>query len=325
MLSRVLTVSLALGLLTTSIADAQQPGRKLRIGVLSQGFPQSAPSLPLVQALAVLGWVEGQNVMFESRFDEGKPDRLATLAAELVGANVDVIFTRGTPATLAAKSATTTIPIVMVFVANPVRSGLVASLARPGGNITGTANLAADIFGKQLQLLKEIVPLATNVGVLFDPLNRAQADQLHNELAAAAAALTVKLHPLRVDASATLDAIFAEALRHRTDALVVYPLSTGADVGREVATLAIKHRLPTIATFRAYTEQGILASFSGSVSEQYQRAAQLIDKIVRGATPAGLPVEQPTRFDLVVNLKTAKALGLTIPPSVLARADEIIE
>jgi ABC-type uncharacterized transport system substrate-binding protein len=318
--------TLALALLAAPLAaEAQQPGRNARIGVLVQGFPDPPPGLPLVRPLRTLGWVEGQNLTFESRFDEGRSDRLPALAAELVGSKVDVIFTRGTPATLAAKAATTTIPIVMIFVANPLRSGLVASLARPGGNITGTANLAADIFGKQLQLLKEIVPLASTVGVLFDPLNPAQTDQLHNELAAAAAVLAVKLHPLKVDDSFALEAVVAEALHKRADALVVYPLSTGAGVGRTVAHLAIKHRLPTVTTFRTYTEQGMLASFSGNVAEQYQRAAVHIDKILRGARPADLPVEQPTKFDLVINLKTATALGLTIPPSVLARADEVIQ
>jgi ABC-type uncharacterized transport system substrate-binding protein len=306
--------------------EAQQLGKKVRIGVLAQGFPDPPPGLPLVRPLRTLGWVEGQNLTFESRFDEGRSDRLPALAAELVGGKVDVIFTRGTPAALAAKAATTTIPIIMIFVANPLRSGLVASLARPGGNITGTANLAADIFGKQLQLLKEIAPLASTVGVLFDPMNRAQTDQLHNELAAAAAVLAVKLHPLKVDDSSALEGLFMEALHKHADALVVYPLiSIGAGVGRRVADLAIKHRLPTVTTFRAYTEQGMLASFSGSVDEQYHRAAAHIDKILRGARPADLPVEQPTKFDLVINLKTAKALGLTIPSSVLARTDEVIE
>jgi putative ABC transport system substrate-binding protein len=317
--------TLALGLLAPPLAaEAQQPGKKVRIGVLSQGLPDPAAGLRLARPLRALGWVEGQNLVFESRFDESRPDRLPTLAAELVALNVDVIFTRGTPAALAAKATTATIPIVMIFVANPVRSGLVASLARPGGNITGTANLAADIFGKQLELLKEIVPRASTVGALFDPLNRAQTDQLHNELAAAAAVLAVKLHPLKVDASSALEAVFGEALRKRADALVIFPVGTGS-VGRAVADLAIKHRLATITTFRTYTEQGMLASFSGSVDEQYQRAAVHIDKILRGARPADLPVEQPTKFELVINLKTAKALGLTIPQPVLLRADELIQ
>jgi putative ABC transport system substrate-binding protein len=213
----------------------------------------------------------------------------------------------------------------MIFVADPVRSRLVTSLARPGGNVTGMAILGPDLARKQLELLKEIVPRASVVGVLFDPLNPPQTDQLHNELAAAAVVLGVKLHPLKVDDSSSFEAVFAEALRARVDALVVYPLRAGADVGREVANLAIRHRIPTTTTFRAYTEQGMLASFSGSVDEQYQQAAVYIDKILRGARPADLPVQQPSKFDLVVNLKTATALGLTIPPSVLLRANEVIQ
>jgi putative ABC transport system substrate-binding protein len=318
--------ALALALFAPLLAaEAQQPGKKVRIGVLSQGSPDPAPGLPLVQPLRAHGWVEGQNLVFESRFDEGKRDRLPSLAADLAGRNVDVIFTRGTPAALAAKAATETIPIVMIFVADPVRSRLVASLARPGGNITGMAILGPDITRKQLELLKEMVPRASTVGVLFDPLNPGQTDQLYNELAAAATALGVKLHPVRVDASSSLETAFAEALRARADALVVYPIGIGVATGREVANLAIKHRLATATTFRAYTEQGLLASYSGSVDEQYQRAAVYIDKILRGARPGDLPVEQPSKFDLVVNVKTASALGLTIPSSLLLRANEVIQ
>src|SRR5262249_51768163 len=178
-------------------AEAQQPAKNVRIGVLAQGFPDWAPDLHLMKALRDLGWVEGRNVVFEFRYDEGKRDRLSALATELAGRNVDVILTRGTPPALAAKAATRTIPIVMIIVTEPVRSGLVTSLARPGGNITGMASVGADIFGKQLEVLKQIVPGATTVAVLFDPLNPAQTDQLHNELAAAAAILAGEKPPPR--------------------------------------------------------------------------------------------------------------------------------
>jgi putative ABC transport system substrate-binding protein len=170
-----------------------------------------------------------------------------------------------------------------------------------------------------------MVPRAATIGVLFDPLNPTHTDQLRNDLGAAAAALGVRLHPIKVDASSSLETVFAEALRARADALVVYPIDIDTEALREVAKLAIRHGLATFATFRAYTQQGLLASFSGSVDEQYQRAALYIDKIVRGAKPADLPVEQPSKFELVVNVKTAKALGLTIPPSLLLRADKLIE
>ena len=322
---RVFIGTLAGGLLAAPLAaEAQPAGETVRIGYLS-GFPERPPTPnPLAAPLRALGWVEGQNFVFESRYDEGKRDRLSALAAELVDRKVRIIFARGTPAVQAAKGATTTIPIVMVFVADPVRSGLVMSLARPGANVTGMAFFGPDVITKQLALLKEVVPHASSVGVLFDPLNPAQIEQLAHDVPAAAAVLAVKIHPLKVDASSPLDAIFAEALRKRADALLVYPLGRAASV-TELANLAIKHRQATIATFRAHAEEGLLMSFGAGVDEQFQRAAIYIDKILRGARPVDLPVERPRKFDLVINLKTAKALGLTIPPSLLQRADQVIE
>jgi putative ABC transport system substrate-binding protein len=279
---------------------------------------------PLAQPLAALGWVEGQNLVFERRYDEGKRDRLPALAADLVERNVSLILALGTPAARAAKGATATIPIVIIFVADPVGSGLVTSLARPGANITGMAFFGPDVVKKQLEVLKEVTPRTTSVGILFDPLNTAQLDQLAHDVPAAAKNLALKAHPLKVDASIPLNTVFAEALRQRADALYVYPLGR-AGVEREVASLAIKYQLPTMTVFRSYAEQGALMSFGPSADEQYQRAAHYIDRILRGAKPADLPVEQPTKFHLVVNMKTAKALHLTIPPPVLLRADETIE
>jgi len=311
------------GLLAARLAaEAQEAGKVWRIGYLSSGFPPT-PN-PLVAPLRALGWVEGQNLVFESRYDQGKRERLSALAAELVERKVSIIFAPGTPAALAAKGATTTIPIVIVFVADPVRSGLVLSLARPGANVTGMAFFGPDVITKQLELLKEVVPHASAVGVLFDPLNPSQAEQLAHEVPAAAAVLAVNIHPLKVDASTTLDAIFAEALRKRADALLVYPLGRAASYA-ELANLAIKHRQATIAVFRVHVEEGLLMSFGAAVDEQYQRAAIYIDKILRGARPVDLPVEGPRKFELVINLKTAKSLGLTIPPSLLQRADQVIE
>jgi putative ABC transport system substrate-binding protein len=303
--------------------EAQQPGKTMRIGILNAGAVSD--SLPLPQALRALGWVEGQNCVIEYLHDDGKRDRLPALAAELVGRNVDVLFTRGTPAAQAAKGATASVPTVMVFVADPVRSGLVSSLARPGGNVTGMALFGPDIIKKQFELLKELAPRAATVGVLFDPTNSAQIDQLQHEVPAAAAALGLKTHQIGVDPSKPLEAAFAEAQSKRAKALVVYPLGRGLGVAREVADLAIRYRQPTVTTFRYYTEHGLLMSFSSNVDEQYQRAAAYIDKILKGAKPADLPVEQPTKFELVINLKTAKALGLTIPQTLLQRADQIIE
>jgi putative ABC transport system substrate-binding protein len=315
-------LSVALGAAPLA-AEAQAAGKV--IGYLSPGLPP-VPSTrdPLPLALEALGWAEGKNVAFERRYGEGKPDRLPVLAAELVALKVGVIFAVGTPAALAARGATATIPIVMVNVADPVRSGLVTSLARPGGNVTGLAMLGPEITRKRLQLLREAVPSASVVGILYDPSNQAHLDLLTHDTAAAAALVGLKAHPLSVDASARLDAVFAEALRRRVDALILYPLNLAPGWPRQVAALAITHRLPLLTGFRAYAEQGALLAINASAEEVFQRAAAHVDRILRGAKPADLPVEQPTRFELVINLRTARALGLTIPPAVLARADEVI-
>ena len=319
---RFLLTSLAGAVAAPVAVEAQQSGKTMRIGILSQGT--AVDHSPLSQPLRAFGWVEGRNLVFESRFDEGKRDRLPALATELVDRNVDVLFTQGTPAARAAKGATASVPIVMVYVADPVRSGLVSSLARPGGNVTGMSFVGPDFVKKQFELLKELAPRTAAVGVLFDPSNSAQVDQLRHEIPAAAAVLGVKVLPIKVDASTPLDAAFAEAQSKRAQALVVYPLGRGIGVVQEVADLAIRHRQPTVTALRDYTEHGLLMSFSPSVDEQHQRAAAYIDKILRGAKPADLPVEQPTRFELVINLKTAKALGVTVPPSLLVRADQVI-
>jgi putative tryptophan/tyrosine transport system substrate-binding protein len=310
-----------LSLLAAPLAvEAQQAGRVYRVGILASVI---APT-PLAQPLRALGWVEGQNLVFERRYDEGKRERLPVLAAELAERNVSLIFALGTPAAQAAKAATATIPIVIIFVADPVRSGLVTSLARPGGNITGMAFFGPDVVKKQLETLKEAVPQTASVGILFDPLNTAQIEQLAQEIPAAAAVLSLKTHSLKVDASIPLNTVFAEARQKRADALLVYPLNRPG-VEREIASLAIKHQLPTVTTFRRYVDQGVLMSFGASADEQYQRAASYIDRILRGAKPGDLAVEQPSKFELVINLKTAKALGLSIPPSLLQRADQVIE
>jgi putative tryptophan/tyrosine transport system substrate-binding protein len=279
----------------------------------------------MLEELRKRGWVEGQNIALEYRFDEGKRERIPTLAAELVDFKVSVIVAIGTPAALAAKGATATIPIVMVNVADPVRSGLVASLPRPGGNVTGMTFMGPEIIGKQVELLKEVMPPpADTLGVLFDPLNPRQADSV-TEITPIAAAKSLKVHPIPVAASTSLDTAFAEVARKGIDGLLVWPLNRPPGWAAEVAVLATKHRLPTLATFRSHVEQGMLMSFSARGEEQFQRAGIYIDRLLRGASASGLPIEQPTRFHLAVNLKTAKALGLTIPPAVLARADEIIQ
>jgi ABC-type uncharacterized transport system substrate-binding protein len=267
--------------------------------------------------------VEGQNIALGYRFDEGK--RLPMLAADLVDRNVSVIVAIGTPAALAAKRTTVTIPIVMVNVAEPVRSGLAASLARPGGNVTGMAFMGPEVTSKMLELVREVLPRAGALGVLFDPLNPAQVDNVAETIPAAAAALTLRSHPIKVAVSTPLDAVFAEVTVKRIDVLLVFPLDRPAGWAREAAALAMKHRLPMFANFRLFAEQDMLMSFSPRAEEQFQRAAVYIDRILRGISPSALPIEQPTRFDVVVNLKTAKALGLMVPPSLLLRADQVIE
>jgi ABC-type uncharacterized transport system substrate-binding protein len=329
-----LLISLSGVLAAPLAAGGQQPGKVHRIGVIVQGGPRlPGPAVAafdllireMTEQLRASGWVEGQNITLEYRLDEGKRERLPTLAADLVDLKVSVIVAVGTPAALAAKGATATIPIVMVNVGDPLRSGLAASLARPGGNVTGMAFMGPEVTFKQLELVKEVLPLAGALGVLFDPLNRGQVDNLADVIPEAAAATRLKIHPIKVPASSPLDAAFTEVTRKRIDGLVVFPLDRPPGWARDVAALATKHRLPTIGPFRWQAEQGMLMSFAPRAEEQYQRAGVYIDRILRGASASALPIEQPTRFQLVINMKTAKALGLTIPPSLLARADQVIE
>ncbi len=320
-----LVVIFCAALLAAPLAAAAEE-KVYRIGYIASGS-SPAPSAhdPLKRALSTLGWNEGQNVAFERRYADGKPDRLPALAAELVSREVRVIVAIGTPATRAAKDATTTIPIVMVNVADPIRSGLVKSLARPGSNVTGMAMSGPEITRKRLQLLKEALPRASLVGILFDPLNQAQVELLTQDTPAAAAAMGLKTRSLRVDASTALDAVFAEAVRSRVDALVLYPLDREPGWARDVATLAITHRLPLFTAFRSYAEQGALLAINASADEIVQRAASYVDRVLKGSQPYDLPVELPTRYELIINLKTAKALGLTIPSTLLLRADRVIE
>jgi len=324
------TTALAFFLVASSLgAQAQQAGQVHRIGWISIGgapTPAFAAFIrPMIEQFRVDGWVEGQNITLEFRFDEGKRERLPGLVAELVNLKVSAIVAVSTPAALAAKNTTATIPIVMVNVGDPVRSGLVANLRRPGGNVTGMAYLGPEITVKQLEVLKEVAPQARTLGVLFDPQNPAHVEVLADTVPAAARAAGLGLHPIDVAATTPLDAAFVEISRKRVDLLLVFPLSRPSGWYREAADLAIKHRLPALGTFRIQAERGMLLSFAPSEEEQVQRAAVYINRLLRGAKPSDLPVEQPTRFHLVVNLNTAKALGLTIPPAVRLRADQLLE
>jgi ABC-type uncharacterized transport system substrate-binding protein len=277
------------------------------------------------QGLRELGHVDGQNIAIEPRWAEGKEDRYPALAADLVRLKVDVIVAQSGAATRAAQQATRTIPIVMSMVSDPVGIGLVPSLERPGGNITGTSVMSPDLVGKQLEMLKEMVPKVSRVALLRNPANPASAAWLR-EAEAAARALEVRLQPLDARNPQEIDSAFAAMTRERADALLITADTIFGNQRRQIAELAAKRRLPAIhGGTPEYAEAGGLMVYSPNLLDLERRARPTWDKILKGAKPAGLPVEQPTKFELVINLKTAKALGLTIPLSLLGRADQLIE
>jgi putative ABC transport system substrate-binding protein len=306
--------------------EAQQTGKVRRIAYLDQG--SAARNRPYFEAfrqgLRDLGWVEGQNIAIEVRFAEGKTDQLPTLAAELVRLKVDLIVTSSTPAALAAKQATMTIPIVIGFAADPVGSGIVASLARPGGNITGWTHQGLELRAKYLDLLKEAVPKAIRFGVLWNPANQVHRSTL-KYIEAAAQRLKVELHRVGVQDPKEFESTFSALVGKRVEALVVFPDGMFLAQTPLIIALAARSRLPAMYGVREYAEAGGLMAYGANLSHMHRLGASFVDKILKGAKPADLPVEQPTKFDLVINLKTAKALGLTIPPSLLGRADEVIQ
>ena len=301
-------------------AQAQQPNKISRIGHLAA---TSARVEAFRQGLRTLGYSEGKNIVIESRYGEGKRDRERSLAAELVRLNVDVIVTGGSNATRAAKEVTSTIPIVMAQDPDPVGNGFVASLARPGGNITGLSSLAADLAGKRLELLQESLPKVSRV-VVFGTSTFPGNAQALREIELAAGTLGVKIQYLDVPGPKDIDTAFREASKQRADALLVVGGSVFFSQRRQVVELAAKSRMPAVYHQRDYVEAGGLMSYGVSIDDLNRRAATYVDKILKGAKPAELPVEQPTKFELVINLKTAKQIGLTIPPNVLARADKVI-
>jgi putative ABC transport system substrate-binding protein len=319
---RFLATSLASALAAPVAAGAQQPGKVYRIGALLT-TPNPLEDV-LWQGLRELGWVEGQNFILERRYAEGRNERHAAHAAELLRLQPDLIIAVGTPATLAAKEATTTIPVVFVTVGDPVGSGLVKSLAQPGGNITGTANAGPQLIGKNLELLKEAVPSLSRVGVLINsPFSFHVAARPVVE--AAAQNLDLRLTYVEVRRPEDIDGAFAEIAREKLGAVLILaqPLAFGHRA--RLAQLALAHRVATVVGWREAAEAGALMAYSDPNVRHLRRAPYYIDRILRGAKPADLPVEEPTRFELTINLKTARALGLTIPPSLLARADQVIE
>jgi putative tryptophan/tyrosine transport system substrate-binding protein len=323
------TISLLLGALFSPIAaEAQQAAKIPRIGYVSTNLAVS-PHLPdaFRQGLRDLGYVEGRNVVIEFRSAEGKLDRFPALAAELVTLRVDVIVAANTGAALAAKQATKTIPIVFAGPADPITSGLVNSLARPGGNVTGLSSSGPELVGKGLELLKQAVPGVNRVAALWhrDYPERTQRDILEQ---ADVAARALGVHLQFVEARGgpeNFDRAFSELTRARADALTVLTSVLFISERRRLVDLAARNRLPVVYPVRDFVDDGGLMSYGPHWADIYRRAATYVDKILKGAQPADLPVEQPTRFELVINLKTAKALGLTIPPSVLARADQVVE
>jgi ABC-type uncharacterized transport system substrate-binding protein len=308
------------------LAEAQQPTKIPRIGYLSATHRSSvsARTEALRQGLRELGYVEGKNIIIEYRFANGRLDQVPQNAAELVRLGVDVIVTAGPTDTRAAKEATATIPIVMAFDSDPVGNGFVASLARPGGNITGLSTLAPEISGKQLELLKEIVPRLSLVAVLGTSTEPGNAQALR-EVEVAAGAFGVHLQHLDVRDSKDIETAFRAASKGRADAILMLNSPVLNPHRTQVVNLAVKSRLPVIYGQPEFVEAGGLMTYSVSFTELFRRAATYVDKILKGRTPAELPVEQPTKFEFIINLKAAKQIGLTIPPNVLARADKVIK
>jgi putative ABC transport system substrate-binding protein len=321
----VLTLYAMLSALCSS-AQAQQPTKIPRIGFLSASSPAalSARIEAFRQGLRELGYVEGKNIVIEWRSAEGKLDRLPALAAELVRLKVDIIVTAGPSLTHAAKEATSTIPIVMTFDPDPVGSGFVASLARPGGNITGLSTLSPEISGKQLELLKETVPKLSRGAVLGNSTSPGNAQALR-EMELAAEAFKAKLQYLDVLDPKDIETAFRAASKGRADAILVLPSPVLTSQRTQIVDLAVKSRLPAIYWRSDFVEAGGLMSYGTSQNDLDRRAATYVDKILKGTKPADLPVEQPTKFELVINLKTAKQIGLTVPQKVLARADKVIK
>jgi ABC-type uncharacterized transport system substrate-binding protein len=326
MSKNVMRLTLCAMLFTLCVpATAQQPTKVARIGFLGATSPSaiSARLDAFRQGLRELGYVEGKNILIEYRYAETKLDRLPALAAELVRLKVDVMVLAGPASIRPAKEATNTIPIVMANDADPVGSGVVASLARPGGNVTGLSNLAPEMGGKRLELMKEIVPNLARVSV-FGTSNTTGTAQVLKEMELAAGVFKLHLQYLDVLSPMDIETAFREARKGRADAVLVLQGGVFNSHRKQIAALAVKNRLPAIYHAPEYVEDGGLMSYGVSVTDLYRRAATYVDKILKGAKPADLPVEQPKKFEFIINLKTAKQIGLTIPPNVLVRADRVI-
>lgn len=324
---RLGVLAIALILLTPVAARAQQVGRVSRIGLLSSASPSAGADrlLAFKQGLHALGYDEGRNLIIEYRWAEGRDDRLPALAADLVRLKVEMIVTQGTLATAEARKASAAMPVVFAVAGDPIAAGLVSSLARPGGNVTGLAVMGSEMTAKRLELLREAVPGVTRVAALWNPGNASSRPELQ-QTEAAARTLGLQLQSVEVRDPRLLEQAFAAMTKQSAGALIVLSDSMLFGQRMRIADLAVQHRLPAIAWTPEFAESGrLLMVYGPNVAEMHRRAAAYVDKILRGASPADLPVEQPTRFELAINLKTAKTLGLTIPPSLLLRADRVVQ
>jgi putative ABC transport system substrate-binding protein len=321
-----LAVVLTLGLTLAPLAsEAQQTGKIWRIGILSGASPTSQGNLAaLLQGLREAGLVEGRNAIFEIRYSEGRTERFPAFAAELVTLQLDVLVASGTPAAVAAKQATSTIPIVMVAASDPVGARLVASLAHPGGNITGLSLLAPELAAKRLDLLTQAVSPLTRVAVLWNLDNEGMALRFR-ETQAASRVLGVSIQSVGVRTPGDFDSAFATITRERPQGLLVMADTVTLGQRKRTADFAASHRIPAIYEQRDFVDVGGLMSYGIDIADHYRRAASFVDRVLKGAKPADLPIEQPTKFELVINMKTAKAVGITIPQTLLMRADEVIE
>ena len=308
-------------LIAMPFAEAQQANKLRRIGVLSPRLGIEARDETFRRGLRELGYVEGQNLVIEWRFAAETPERLPALAAELVDLKVEVIVTYTTPAIRAAKQATKTIPILMANVGDPVAAGFVESLARPGGNLTGLSNLSPALGGKRLEILKEVAPKISRVAVFWNPDAQTPA---FKELERVAPALRVQLRPVEVRTINEIESAFETAAKAQAEGLVTLPTSLFVDQRVKVASLALQKRLRAIFPNREIADAGGLLAYGPDINENYRRAAVYVDKILKGTNPQDLPVEQPAKFEFIVNLKTAQQIGLMIPPNVLVRADRVI-
>jgi ABC-type uncharacterized transport system substrate-binding protein len=322
-----LIVTLSLGILIVPLlTDAQQKATMYRIGFIGNSTAALEANLigPFRDGLRDLGYLEGRNVLIEYRWAEGQYERFPALIAELIALKVDVIVTAGTPATQAVKKATTSVPLVMVAVGDPVATGIVPSLAQPSGNITGLTSMAEELEGKRLELLREVLPTVSHVAVLWNPENQSLLATL-KEIRAAALGLGITVQALEVRTSGELEEAFKEIIRQQPEALHVMGDRLFTHNRQQIVDFATKQRLPGVYTHRELVDAGGLMFYGPSYPGMHRRAAYFVDRILKGAKPGDLPVERPTMFDLVINLKTARALGLTIPPSVLFQADEVIQ